>query len=651
MAIDNIDELDNLNEGRVKLNQAIDQANTVQGQLDTIVIASGTSDAETIQARGGEPLLYNRLDKVDTQLADITNYVNVKDFGATPNIETDQTQFIEDAINHLISLGGGTLFIPSGEYHVIADENTTISPYNPKRIQIRGTMTGTEAEGNRVITFAENVHIEGDINTVIHMKGMTFEQLYNMDDYELSNVDVFCAFSFIYAKRCSISNLTIKGDYMSINTPLRYGQARAKGVSFLGSMDCSVHDIKSFNIFGNHVHSNNASNALDGYWLPSDGTRIYNCYFDTCMESGVNMTTMSYRSSTIDCTFLNCNGSGIEAPGIIKGNTIKNGWSGGIAPTGDAIVTNNIIEDVETAFYLAGRTAINIPNTIISNNFVKNIKYRFLTASAGAENLICTNNRFINSNLISESYNFMMFLAGTTDSKIKKMTIKDNYFEINNGASFVTNGIYTTNLVDSIIENNTFIFENILPVTEIYLHNHKNCVIQNNNLQKGIGQSSTSNERNVLSNNIFPLNKTPTTTDWLPATTPTTGEWLVGDFLRKKTPVITVNANGTNRIEFGWYCTSSDPLVWKLHAIITGTVESSLTIKKGTKTYSADGVAKTITIAHGLNALPSYFNVQKSSLNIPAIDAVSADITNLTVTFVTVPVASAYIALRWKAEI
>ena len=97
MAIDNIDKLDNLNEGRIKLNAAIDQANlseidsataiatadgavviantadskstTTQQQLDTIIVASGTSDAETIQARGGEPLLYNRLDKSDTQLA------------------------------------------------------------------------------------------------------------------------------------------------------------------------------------------------------------------------------------------------------------------------------------------------------------------------------------------------------------------------------------------------------------------------------------------------------------------------------------------------------------------------------------------------------------------------------------------------------
>jgi len=95
MAIDNINELDKLNTGRIKLNQAIDKANTVQGQLDTIIIDSGTSDAETIQARGGEPLLYNRLDKVDTQLAD--NAISPDQF-----IGTDFSK-LQQAINYAIA--------------------------------------------------------------------------------------------------------------------------------------------------------------------------------------------------------------------------------------------------------------------------------------------------------------------------------------------------------------------------------------------------------------------------------------------------------------------------------------------------------------------------------------------------------------------
>ena len=149
MAIDNINTTDNLNTGRVKLNQAIDQANlseidsataiatadtavviantadakstTTQGQLDTIVIASGTSDAETIQARGGEPLLYNRLDKVDAQMAEMAQQTDfdVRDFGAsisaTWQVNQDAFQQANDAC---YSVGGGRVLIPNGKWTV-----------------------------------------------------------------------------------------------------------------------------------------------------------------------------------------------------------------------------------------------------------------------------------------------------------------------------------------------------------------------------------------------------------------------------------------------------------------------------------------------------------------------------------------------------
>jgi len=129
MAIDTIDELDNLNTGRVKLNQAIDQANTVQGQLDTIVIASGTSDAETIQARGGEPLLYNRLDKVDTQLAQKTTVINVHTF-TTIQLAIDKAIEVKNTGANptlLFSYLGnyettGTTYIPSG-INVMMEKN------------------------------------------------------------------------------------------------------------------------------------------------------------------------------------------------------------------------------------------------------------------------------------------------------------------------------------------------------------------------------------------------------------------------------------------------------------------------------------------------------------------------------------------------
>ena len=135
MAIDNINTTDNLNTGRVKLNEAIDQANlseidsataiatadtavviantadakstTTQDQLDAIVIASGTSDAETIQARGDEPLLYNRLDKVDTQLAETT-----QEFRSLENANAQDELVITNYLGNSQNIHPKVLYFP-----------------------------------------------------------------------------------------------------------------------------------------------------------------------------------------------------------------------------------------------------------------------------------------------------------------------------------------------------------------------------------------------------------------------------------------------------------------------------------------------------------------------------------------------------------
>lgn len=93
-----IERKDSLNKGREKLNGAIDgseqavgdaasalakslsaeqvallsqaMSQQTQKQLDNIVIGSGTSDAETIQARGDHDLLYQRLDSSDQEMAE-----------------------------------------------------------------------------------------------------------------------------------------------------------------------------------------------------------------------------------------------------------------------------------------------------------------------------------------------------------------------------------------------------------------------------------------------------------------------------------------------------------------------------------------------------------------------------------------------------
>jgi hypothetical protein len=59
-------------------NNAESKSDATQAQLDSIILESGTSDAETIQARGTFPLLYNRLDNNDSQLAsNVTKFKNI----------------------------------------------------------------------------------------------------------------------------------------------------------------------------------------------------------------------------------------------------------------------------------------------------------------------------------------------------------------------------------------------------------------------------------------------------------------------------------------------------------------------------------------------------------------------------------------------
>ncbi|MEW4328238.1 polysaccharide deacetylase family protein [Rossellomorea marisflavi] len=54
--------------------EAVTKATTTQAQLDDIILENGQSDAEVVQARGGEPLLYERLNKADERQSESLKY-------------------------------------------------------------------------------------------------------------------------------------------------------------------------------------------------------------------------------------------------------------------------------------------------------------------------------------------------------------------------------------------------------------------------------------------------------------------------------------------------------------------------------------------------------------------------------------------------
>ena len=82
-----------------------------------------TFNDEVINARNGELTLNARLDKDNQELnAQLKNIaVNVKNFGAIGDGQTNDTQAFNLAIEEINSLGGGTLFVPKGTY--LIDDN------------------------------------------------------------------------------------------------------------------------------------------------------------------------------------------------------------------------------------------------------------------------------------------------------------------------------------------------------------------------------------------------------------------------------------------------------------------------------------------------------------------------------------------------
>lgn len=97
---------------------------TIGKRMDKVDAQLARTSNEIVDARGGEAVLKNRLDKVDqkyqdvtTQLAQIAN-INVKNLGAIGDGIVDDTQAFIEAINIANTTGDAVILIPKGVYKI-----------------------------------------------------------------------------------------------------------------------------------------------------------------------------------------------------------------------------------------------------------------------------------------------------------------------------------------------------------------------------------------------------------------------------------------------------------------------------------------------------------------------------------------------------
>ncbi len=367
-----IQKQDTLNEGREKLNAAItdaekaksssEQANVVsnqavtiaqsaesksdytQQQLDNIIIESGTSDAETIQARGDYDLLYKRLDASDSTMSEnnqdlVSRGVNVLLSGVIGDGITDDTSALRKVISE-----NNVIVIPiPPNYYKITDEivfpsNKTViffggnmwNPVNKKDVWFK--YEGEVALGKAMFRISDspcgiepdvarsNIKMYGGVTLDGNNKiGHGFYSAYVVNDSSFSAITVIRTLldgykieKSWYATYSNLVARNTQGPGITIGKNESWGGVNGVEFRSLRASSCGLNG-----------HFDEANPSAGGYgigFFPGSGTKLLNATSESNYGAGFVYGTGNRPINEVDTVYLEGNGIGAKNDGKASRN-------------------------------------------------------------------------------------------------------------------------------------------------------------------------------------------------------------------------------------------------------------------------------------------------------------------------------------------
>lgn len=373
--------------------------------------------------------------KVDAQ---VTTF-NIRDFGAIPNDNKDDTKAIQNCIDASLKAKKSKVVIPFGKYNI---SKQLIFDYLYNEITFHG-----ELRGSQVPTIYST-----SSDNIILVKGFLFDPsqgIFNMENINLygsnpvysnvhpniNNTKWNAALAVWDKSRVSINNVSINNFYgqgIHVSTTKQEDISVASCFDFVRISNCKVRDVWGSNPkrddYGDGIYLSNISSGI------LENNYIYNNINKT-KQLGRAGIVLEYMTENIN----------------VLNNTVEGGYDRAIhieKTFGGHIIKGNIFKGSDLGLVVAEFGDSNYEKTEISNNLFSN------------ENLFKNIPKI--KSYAANSYGDRALAVIITDAKLpaSKILIVNNKFIINQNYEYNSNSILNNRSNSVIVQKNQFITKN-----------------------------------------------------------------------------------------------------------------------------------------------------------------------------------------------